>query len=116
VTFQIDGTLPPANACHCGQCRKQSGHFWASTDIARSSLHMTRDDGLRWYQSSARVRRGFCRACGSFLFWDPQTKDEIAVAMGSLDVPTDGTLERHIFVGFKGDYYDIDDDLPQNQT
>lgn len=116
VAFEIDGDLPTANVCHCAQCRKQSGHYWASTDIPASALRLTRDDGLRWYRSSAKVRRGFCAICGSFLFWDPLTRDEIAVAMGSLDAPTNGRLESHIFVAFKGDYYDIADGLPQNQT
>ncbi|MCP3970646.1 MAG: GFA family protein [Rhodobacteraceae bacterium] len=116
VGFEIEGDLPSANACHCTQCRKQSGHVWASTDVAQSALRLTREDGLCWYRSSENVRRGFCGNCGSFLFWDPATSDEIAVAMGALDTPTGGKLESHIFVAFKGDYYQIDDGLPQNQT
>lgn len=31
------------------------------------------------------------------------------------DGPTDTRLTIHIFVADKGDYYDITDDLPQNQ-
>ena len=116
VAFEITGALPPADACHCSQCRKQSGHFWASTDIPRTALRMTREDGLRWYRSSEKVRRGFCSACGSFLFWQPVEGDTIAVAMGALDAPTGGRLEKHIFVADKGDYYDISDGLPQELT
>lgn len=116
VAFQIDGKLPPAIACHCSQCRKQSGHYWASTEIPRRALRMIRDDGLRWYHSSAKVRRGFCGTCGSFLFFDPPAHDWIAVAMGALDTPTGGQLGKHIFVADKGDYYQISDGLAQEQT
>ena len=52
--------------------------------------------------------------CGSFLFWDPSTKPEIAVSTGSLDAPTGVRLQSHIFTASKGDYYAISDGLPQN--
>ncbi len=114
VTFEIDGELPAPNACHCSQCRKQSGHYWASSDIAESQLRLTNEDGLRWFQSSDKVRRGFCGTCGAFLFWDPLVNDTIAVAMGSLQAPTGTRLAKHIFVADKGDYYDIADGVPQH--
>jgi hypothetical protein len=49
------------------------------------------------------------------LFWDPIERDWIAIAMGSFDAPTSTHLEKHIFVAEKGDYYKIDDGLPQEQ-
>ena len=73
------------------------------------------EEAVRWYQASAKVRRGFCATCGSFLFWDPIHKDVIAVAMGAFDAPTGTKLAMHIFVADKGDYYDIADGLPQHQ-
>ena len=69
---------------------------------------------VRWYHSSAKVRRGFCGTCGSTLFWDPVQHDWIAVAMGAFDGPTHTSLSLHIFVAEKGDYYAIADGLPQN--
>ncbi len=73
------------------------------------------EDRLTWYRSSAKVRRGFCSNCGSSLFFDPVIKtDWIGVAMGAFDVPTGTRLGIHIFVGEKGDYYEIGDGLPQN--
>jgi len=63
--------------------------------------------------SSAKVRRGFCVECGSFLFWDPRGHDFIAVAMGAFDLPTQSRLHAHIFVAEKGDYYAIADGVPQ---
>jgi hypothetical protein len=39
--------------------------------------------------------------------------DWIAVAMGAFESPTSTHLEKHIFVAEKGDYYQINDDLPQ---
>lgn len=115
VRFEVTGELHPPIACHCSMCRKQSGHFWASTDVARADLTLHGADQLRWYQSSAKVRRGFCSVCGAALFWDPIERDRIAVAMGAFDPPTATRLRMHIYVADKGNYYDIADGLPQNQ-
>lgn len=115
IRFQVIGDLSAPDACHCAQCRKQSGHFFASTNVVRSALTIEGQENLSWYQSSAKVRRGFCSRCGSTLFWDPPARDWIAIAMGAFDGPTETHLEKHIFVTEKGDYYEISDGLPQNQ-
>jgi hypothetical protein len=115
ITYQVDGDLPPPDACHCTQCRKQSGHFWASTDVPKAALTIKGAENVGWYQASEKVRRGFCQTCGSYLFWDPVQRDKIAIAMGSFDTPTNTYLGHHIFVADKGDYYEIADGLPQNQ-
>jgi len=115
VTFVVTGKLKPPDACHCVQCRKHSGHYFASTDVPKSSVAITGQENLTWYQSSAKVRRGFCSTCGSSLFFDPPARDWIGIAMGAFDTPTSTHLEMHIFVAEKGDYYEIGDGLPQNQ-
>ena len=106
----------PPEACHCTQCRKQSGHFLAAVNVRRKALTIHGADQVRWYQSSEKVQRGFCSNCGSTLFWNPTIDgyEWIAVAMGTLDAPSGVRLGKHTFVGDKGDYYDITDGLPQS--
>jgi hypothetical protein len=82
--------------------------------VPRTALSITGQDHVKWYQSSPKVRRGFCATCGSTLFWDPVFQDWTSIAMGAFDTPTNTRLAQHIFVADKGDYYDITDDLPQN--
>ena len=115
VSFLVTAPLPPPDACHCTQCRKHSGHFFASTDIPRRALTVLGEDHLTWFRSSEKARRGFCATCGSSLFWDPIGKDWIGVAMGAFDLPTATKVRIHIHVADKGDYYDITDGLPQNE-
>jgi hypothetical protein len=114
VRFEVTAELRAPDACHCSQCRRQSGHFWASTDVDRAHLTVHGEDKLTWFQSSAKVRRGFCSVCGAALFWDAPGRSRIAVGMGAFDKPTGAHLGMHIFVADKGDYYDIADGLPQN--
>ncbi|MGZ8998962.1 MAG: GFA family protein, partial [Allosphingosinicella sp.] len=85
VRFEVDGPLAEPEGCHCSQCRRQSGHFWVSTDVARDRLTLHGQEHLTWYRSSARIRRGFCRHCGSALFWDADGRDQIAIGMGAFD-------------------------------
>lgn len=114
VRFVVRAALAAPIACHCTQCRRQSGHFFASTNVRRADLELHGEQHLSWYGSSAKVRRGFCSRCGSWLFWDPPAHDWTSVAMGAFERPTGTQLERHIFVAEKGDYYAIGDGLPQN--
>jgi hypothetical protein len=116
VTFEVSCALPGPDACHCTQCRKQSGHFFASTDVPREAVTIEGADRVTWYRSSEKVRRGFCSTCGSVLFWDPPPdRNWIGIAMGAFEKPTNTKLRIHIHVADKGDYYDITDDVPQNE-
>ena len=113
VRFRIRGALSKGGACHCTQCRRQSGHVWAAASAASRDVEIT-GDALGWFSASDAARRGFCRTCGSFLFWQASGDETIDVALGAIDGPTGLRLERHIFVADKGDYYEIADGLPQH--
>ena len=113
--IRFTGTWDDTNdlkACHCGQCRRWSGHVWAA--ILPTSLTITGTP--KWFRASDIARRGFCGTCGSSLFWQRDGSDIIDVAAGAIDMPTGLKLLGHIFVVDKGDYYDIADGLPQQQT
>lgn len=115
VRFRVAlDALKPPDACHCIACRKWSGHYFVSTDVPRSALAITGGENLQWYDASARVRRGLSRSCGSTLFFDPPARDWIGIAMGAFDGATCTRTELHVFVAEKGDYYELDDGLPQH--
>ncbi len=107
VRFELRGPLDEVIACHCTQCRKQTGHHWASTHTADADLHLISSDSLRWYRSSEQAQRGFCDRCGSSLFWKRVGATVTSVCVGSIDGPSGLTLGGHIFVADKGDYYYI---------
>ncbi len=113
VRYRVDGALSDVGACHCSQCRRTTGHFFAATTCAKAALSFGSDATLAWYESSPGIRRGFCSRCGASLFWDDSARDEIDILAGTLDAPTGLVLVDHIFVADKGDYYEIADGLPQ---
>jgi hypothetical protein len=112
VRYRVDGPLDPVVACHCTQCRRWTGHHAAATSARRE--HVTIDGTVAWYDSTPGViRRGFCPACGSSLFWDRRSSDRLDLWAGSIDGPTGLTLVGHIYVADKGDYYTIPEGPPQ---
>lgn len=104
--------------CHCTQCRKQSGHHAAYVQVESwDGVRIEGEDSVTWYHASDQAKRGFCKACGSQLFWvpNPETTGRTTgdVTGGTMDKPTGVKFSAHIFVADKGDYYDIADGLPQ---
>lgn len=57
VRFEAVGPLRPFIACHCGQCRKQSGHFTSMTSVPLDRFSFTRQDGLGWYAATDAAER-----------------------------------------------------------
>ena len=112
VAFELENARETVTFCHCSQCRRTTGHYWASTRAALADVTFFDDAGLMWFQSSDTARRGFCKTCGSSLFYQPNGADHLGVAAGCLDLPTGMTPGKHIFTADCGDYYTIPDDAP----
>lgn len=101
------------SVCHCGQCRRWNSGPLMSLDM-QGGVALTKSDGLAWYKSSDRGERGFCRHCGSNLFWrEPGAAGDWGVSAGALDDPSGLTIARHIWVDDKPDFYDFSDDAPR---
>jgi len=113
VSFTVVDGGQSVSACHCGQCRKQSGHHWASgySEVEKFEI----EGEVRWFEASAAAKRGFCPACGCFLFWKAHAENAMSFSLGAIDSPTGLKLQKHIFVADKGDYYDIADGVPQRE-
>ena len=77
----------PENACicHCRMCQKQFGSFFgAYPDVHPDQIRITRGEP-GWFHSSDDAARGFCRDCGTPLFYKFLSSPRIAVSIGSLD-------------------------------
>ena len=113
VSFETRGALRGVVYCHCSQCRKQTGHYYAATNVADDDLAIEGSGELNWYAASPEAKRGFCRVCGSALFWKRNGSKVTSVMAGAFDSPSGLAGQTHIFVADKGDYYEIKDDLPR---
>jgi len=94
-------------------CQRLHGNYGPHSKARNANIKITKSDGLAWYKTSYVARRGFCRDCGSSLFWQPFEQDATGIIAGTLDSPNELRTMGHIFVGERLSFYDIADDLPQ---
>jgi len=50
-------------------CRKFTGGVFLGVQVPAGSFHLSKEDGLAIYASSGWAERGFCKSCGSSLFY-----------------------------------------------
>lgn len=113
VRYEVSGPLRDIVNCHCEMCQKLHGNFGAHTKARKVNIRITKEDGLAWYKSSDVAQRGFCKNCGSSLFWEPFELDATGILAGSLDSATGLKTMGHIFTGEKAEFYEITDEHPQ---
>lgn len=89
VRYRAEGTLDDPHLCHCRMCQKAAGNYFLPlANAARATFRLTRG-APGWFQSSEHVYRGFCRDCGTPLFYDMPKERFINIVLGSLDDPED---------------------------
>ena len=117
VQYKIFGDLRGIINCHCSKCRRFHGNFGAYTSVNEDHLGFVEKRGLKWFKSitdeTPNVHRGFCDECGSSLFWHPRDREEVFIAAGSLDDPTNLQTIGHVWISQISDYYEINDNLPK---
>lgn len=117
VRYTITGTPMAVAACHCTNCRKQSGAAFSVNLIVRASA-MSVEGELASYmdpdtQSGAPINRQFCVACGSPIRSIPTAAPKvIAVKAGGLDDPAQFAPQMHIWTRSALPWATIPDDLP----
>lgn len=115
VRFEVRGALRPVSFCHCSQCRKQTGLYYAATAAPADTVQVEGADGLTWFAASETAERGFCSRCGSALFWRRHGSQALSILAGAIDDPTALVPKEHIFVGDAPGWYEIADGLPQHE-
>lgn len=113
LRYEVHGGLGDVNLCHCHQCRRMHGNPAAFTRTESANLKILEEKGLKWYRSSDKGERGFCRECGSSLFARFEDDPLVYISPGSLDDDSGLKTTGHIFVTHRGQSYEINDGLPQ---
>lgn len=117
VKFEGVPSQNGTGVCHCKMCRTQSsGPFFAVR--MQNGVTVTESRGLQWYDASDIGERGFCRECGSTMFW--RSKDcppgEWAVSAGTLPDDAVGPIFEHIWTDDQPPYYDFADTSPRRSA
>ena len=89
VRYHASAMLDTSHICHCRMCQKAAGNYFAALiGIPKDALSWTRGQPAT-FKSSDQVERGFCRDCGTPLYYDYVASKHLSVTTGSLDNPAD---------------------------
>lgn len=112
VTFSAVAAKREVDVCHCNMCRR-----WAAGPYIGlphdGEVAFTGDDSLGLYKSSEWAERGFCRVCGSSLFYHLLGTDHYSFSANALDDQSGLVMTEQIFIDEKPDYYDFANDTPK---
>jgi hypothetical protein len=115
VAYRVADAFLYAANCHCSRCRAATGSaFKPFAGIEREKLELTSGVERLLIVGEDDANDTRCAACGSLLFSVVRDGAYVHVALGSL-VDTPGIRPtEHIYVGSKAPWFEITDDLPQN--
>lgn len=101
VRYRI-GRLGRPTICHCRMCQKAFGGFFAPL-VTAHGMEWTRG-GPTHFQSSDKIRRGFCADCGTPLTYEAE--DGLEIAIGTLDTPALAAPVAQVNAAYRQPFFD----------
>ena len=107
----FEGRNPPADygICHCRMCRQWTGSALVGVSFKKDDVTWTGTDAIAEHVSSSWAKRGFCRVCGSNLYFQFTAEgtyaDETEIPLGLFDDPNGFRLRSEIYVDEAPDSY-----------
>ena len=98
-------------ACHCGMCRRWGGGPLLAIQCG-SDVQFSGKEQIGVYDSSDWAERGFCKRCGTHLFYRFKPADAYAVPAGLFERQERLNLHEQIFIDSKPGYYAFANDTP----
>ena len=111
IQLKANGLLRHVLNCHCYQCMKTHGNYAAYTTSLEKDIKFIKKRTLKWFKSSKKAKRGFCKKCGASIFFKFLNSDSISIAAGMFQNPTNLKTKMNIFIKGKLDYYKLDNRL-----
>ena len=116
VRYRVADEFLYAANCHCSRCRAATGSaFKAFAGIEREKLELVDGGDNLLIVGEPTLNDTRCATCGSLLYSVVRDGAYVHVAMGSLTDDPGIRPTEHIFVGSKAPWFEITDDLPQNE-
>lgn len=111
VSFTAEGVEAHHYVCHCGMCRRWSGGPFFAAVTQRVSFEGAKN--VATYQSSDWAERGFCKSCGTSLFYRLKPTGQYLMSVGAFDDPSPFRLIGEIFFDRKPPGYAFAGDHPR---
>lgn len=104
VTITANNPGNKVGACHCGMCRKWGGGPYMEIDCG-TEVSFDGEENITVYGSSVWAERGFCKKCGSHLFYRLKESKQHMVSVGLFDDQQSFVFESQVFIDRKPSFY-----------
>ncbi|WP_280561719.1 MULTISPECIES: GFA family protein [unclassified Chromohalobacter] len=98
--------------CHCRMCQTWSGGPMLAIE-SDEPMTLEGEENISVYASSDWAERGFCRQCGTHLFYRLANGQHYAFPLGLIDAGEPWTIAQQIFIDEKPSFYDFANDTPR---
>ncbi len=109
-------TAAPKNGdvgvCHCSTCRRGTAGSYFAIDCG-DTLKIESESALGIYNSSDWAERGFCKTCGSPIFWRTKDRKSNIVSINAFDDVGELRLDHEVFIDEKPGYYSFSEKTQQ---
>ncbi len=106
VSITADFETKTFGACHCGMCRKWAGGPGLMVNDPQN-IKFKGEENITVYDSSAWAQRGFCKKCGTHLFYRLKQGDFINFPLGLFPDQDSYKFRSQIFTDRKPKSYDF---------
>ena len=110
---QVQISTPSDNqkigACHCGMCRRWGGSALLVVECG-SEVSFSGAENITRYQSSEWAERGFCKQCGTHLFYHLKQNNHYYIPAGVYNNQENFVFDHQIFIDRKSEYYTFADE------
>jgi hypothetical protein len=114
VSVTTAGMSDRIGACHCSMCRKWGGGALLVVEC-ESNTNFIGEENIGVYQSSEWAERGFCKKCGSHLFYRLKQSDRYFIPVGIFENTEGLIFDNQVFIDEKPHYYSFANET-QNLT
>lgn len=104
VTVQASVNDGSVGACHCSFCRQWGGGPLLTIDCGMN-VKIFGEELVGVFNSSDWAERGFCKQCGTHLFYRLKENQQYIMPAGLFEEPAGLHFDHQIFIDEKPEYY-----------
>ncbi|TQV86223.1 GFA family protein [Exilibacterium tricleocarpae] len=104
VRFTAKNAAKALGACHCTMCRKWGGGPFLALECG-TEVTFEGEENISLYDSSDWAERGFCRNCGTHLFYRLKENQLYMMSPGLFADDSELVFDHQVFIDEKPAYY-----------
>jgi hypothetical protein len=104
VSITVKSVNNSIGVCHCTMCRRWGGGPFMEINCGEN-VSFAGEDNISVFNSSDWAERGFCKKCGTHLFYKLKDGNQHMVPVGLFDIGEGMVFDQQVFIDQKPSYY-----------